>query len=115
MSSLQERSAQNAQKGMDTKMTVTDVKVRKTFEDGPLRAIASVTFDAQLAVHDIKVISAGERLFLVMPGKKKPDGTYRDMAHPINADFRSTLENAVIGEYLRVAEDDGKAPSGEYC
>ncbi len=90
-------------------MTITDVKVRKTFEDGPLRAIASVTFDAELAVHDIKVISAGERLFLVMPGKKKPDGTYRDMAHPINSLFRNTLENAVIEEYLRVAEENKAA------
>ena len=111
MSSLQGKNALNVKKGMVIKMTVTDVKIRKTFEEGPLRAIASVTFDAQLAVHDIKVISAGERLFLVMPGKKKPDGTYRDMAHPINADFRSMLENAVIGEYLRVAEEDKQTPS----
>ena len=57
-------------------MTVTDVKVRKVFNDeGPMKAIVSVTFDDQLAVHDIKVINAREKLFVVMPSRKNPDNT----------------------------------------
>ena len=39
-------------------MQITDVKVRKLFDEGPMKAIVSVTFDGQLAVHDIKVINA---------------------------------------------------------
>lgn len=83
-------------------MVITDIKIRKLFnEEGPMKAIASVTFDNQLAVHDIKVINAREKLFIVMPSRKNPDGTYRDIVHPINADFRAALENGVIEAYER--------------
>ena len=64
-----------------------------------MKAVASVTFDDCLAVHDIKVIYARERFFIVMPSRKNPDGTYRDIVHPINADFRAKLEEAVIDAY----------------
>lgn len=80
-------------------MQITDVKVRKLFDEGPMKAIVSVTFDGQLAVHDIKVIYARDKYFIVMPSRKNPDGTYRDIVHPINAGFRGDLEKAVIDEY----------------
>ncbi len=80
-------------------MQITDVKVRKLFDDGPMRAIVSVTFDGQLAVHDIKVIYAREKYFIVMPSRKNPDDTYRDIVHPINSQFRALLEDAVISAY----------------
>ena len=81
-------------------MVITDIKIRKLFDDdGPMKAIASVTFDNQLAVHDIKVIYARERYFIVMPSRKNPDGSYRDIVHPINSEFRSSLEQAVISEF----------------
>ena len=80
-------------------MQITDVKVRKLFEEGPMKAIVSVTFDGQLAVHDIKVINAREKFFIVMPSRKNPDDTYRDIVHPINAQFRATLEASVIAAY----------------
>ncbi|MBQ7835676.1 MAG: SpoVG family protein [Clostridia bacterium] len=91
-------------------MNITDVKIRKTFDDGPMKAIASVTLDEQLAVHDIKVIYARDKYFIVMPSRKNPDDTYRDIVHPINASFRGDLEEAVLREYdaelVRIAEDD---------
>ncbi|MBQ8388768.1 MAG: septation regulator SpoVG [Clostridia bacterium] len=80
-------------------MQITDIKVRKIFEDGPMKAIVSVTFDGQLAVHDIKVINARDKFFIVMPSRKNPDDTYRDIVHPINAQFRGHLEEAVIAAY----------------
>jgi stage V sporulation protein G len=80
-------------------MNITDVKIRKMFDDGPMKAIASVTFDDCLAVHDIKVIYARERYFIVMPSRKNADETYRDIVHPINATFREELEEAVLREY----------------
>lgn len=80
-------------------MEITDIKVRKLFDEGPMKAIVSVTFDAQLAVHDIKVINARDKFFIVMPSRKNPDETYRDIVHPINASFRSKLEDAVIDAY----------------
>ena len=80
-------------------MKITDVKIRKVFDEGPMKAIASVTFDAQLAVHDIKVIYARNKFFVVMPSRKNPDDTYRDIVHPINAQFRSLLEEMVLAAY----------------
>ena len=80
-------------------MVITDIKVRKLFDEGPMKAIVSVTFDGQLALHDIKVISVRDKNFIVMPSRKNPDGTYRDIVHPINADFRGKLEEDVIRAY----------------
>lgn len=81
-------------------MQITDVKVRKIFEEGPMKAIVSVTFDNELALHDVKVIYARDKHFVVMPSRKNPDGTYRDIVHPINAASRNMLETAVINAYF---------------
>ena len=97
-------------------MQITDIKIRKLFEDGPMKAIVSVTFDGQLAVHDIKVIYARDKFFIVMPSRKNPDDTYRDIVHPINSQFRAMLENEVIEAYneaLLHAEDFSDESSSE--
>ena len=80
-------------------MQITDIKIRKLFDEGPMKAVVSVTFDGQLAVHDVKVINARDKFFLVMPSRKNPDDTYRDIVHPINAEFRAMLEREVIAAY----------------
>ena len=86
-------------------MQITDIKVRKLFDDGPMKAIVSVTFDGQLAVHDIKIVHAREKYFIVMPSRKNPDDTYRDIVHPINAQFRGMMESAVIRAYEAALEE----------
>ena len=90
-------------------MQITDIKIRKFSDEGPMKAVVSVTFDDCLAVHDVKVIYARDRYFIVMPSRKNPDGSFRDIVHPINAEFRAALENAVIDAYhvqLVAAEHD---------
>ena len=97
-------------------MQITDIKVRKLFDEGPMKAVISVTFDGQLAVHDIKVINARERLFIVMPSRKSPDETYRDIVHPITADFRKSLEEQILEKYeeaLRLAETEESVDHAE--
>ena len=97
-------------------MQITDIKIRKLFDEGPMKAVVSVTFDSQLAVHDIKVIYARDRYFIVMPSRQNPDGTYRDIVHPINAQFRATLEDAVIKafeEALEAAKLEAEHTEGE--
>ena len=86
---------------------ITDIKIRKIFDadDSPMKAVASVTFDAQLALHDIKVIYAKEKYFIVMPSKKNPDGTYRDIVHPITAAFRQELNDAVLAAYMEMRDN----------
>lgn len=90
-------------------MEITDVKIRKTFTAGPMRAVVSVTFDRSFSVHDIKVIEASGRTIVVMPSKKKPEGTYRDVAHPINAEFRAKLEKAVLYAYENYQVPDAES------
>ena len=85
-------------------MQITDIKIRKLFDEGPMKAVVSVTFDGQLAVHDIKVIYARDRYFIVMPSRKNPDDTYRDIVHPINAQFRAMLEDAVVKAFEEALE-----------
>lgn len=90
-------------------MKITDVKIRKIFNDSPMKAIASVTFDNQLVVHDIKIICTRDKQFIVMPSRKNPDDTYRDIVHPINAEFRAVLEQAVNAAYEAELETQANA------
>ncbi len=94
-------------------MQITDIKIRKLFDEGPMKAVVSLTLDSQLAIHDIKVINAREKLFIVMPSRKNPDGTYRDIVHPINAEFRAMLEEAVIEAYREALAADRETPAPE--
>ena len=101
----------------EKQMQITDIKIRKFFDEGPMKAVVSVTFNDCLAVHDIKVIYARDRYFIVMPSRKNPDGTYRDIVHPINSDFRAALEEAVIDAYhvqLVAAEHDQREEDDTY-
>lgn len=91
-------------------MVITDVRVRKLFhDDGPMKAIVSITLDNQIAVHDVKVIHARDHFFIVMPSRKNPDNTYRDIVHPINAEFRAALETAVLDAYEKALADEEAA------
>lgn len=87
-------------------MNITQIKINKTPEGGRMKAVISVTFDNQFVVHDIKVIDGPDRYFLAMPSRKMPDGTFRDIVHPINAEARATLENSILEQFrLSEAED----------
>ena len=88
------------------KMTITDVRVRLVDKEGlNLKATASVTFDNAFVVHDIKVIEGREGLFIAMPSRKVPNGTYRDVAHPINSEARADIEEKVYKAYEAAIED----------
>lgn len=87
-------------------MTITDVRVRLVDKEGlNLKATASVTFDNAFVVHDIKVIEGREGLFIAMPSRKVPNGTYRDVAHPINTEARADIEEKVYKAYEAAVED----------
>ena len=92
-------------------MVITDVKIRKIFEEeGPLKAVASVVFDDCLAVHDIKVIEARDKQFVVMPTVKMANGTYRDTVHPMTSELREELTARILDEYVaRVAIESATA------
>lgn len=64
-----------------------------------LKAFASVTFDDSFVVRNMKVVEGPKGVFLCMPSRKLPDGTHKDMVHPINQDFREYLEANVLKAY----------------
>ena len=85
-------------KGRDN-MDITDIRIRKVFPEGRLRALISLTVGGDLAVHDIKVIDGPERTFVAMPSRREETGRYRDIIHPITAEARLELEEAVLAAY----------------
>lgn len=96
-------------------MQITEVKIRKTFSDGPMKAVVSITFDNELAVHDVKIVSSGEKTFVVMPAKKNQNGEFRDIIHPINSSARAYIERAVLEayeEYLKTADVQSESAVG---
>jgi stage V sporulation protein G len=80
-------------------MNITDVKVRKLFTEGKVKAIVSITLDGDFSVHDLKVIEGLERLFVAMPNRRSQDGRFQDVVHPISQEARTQLENAVLAAY----------------
>lgn len=80
-------------------MKITDVKVKPITSDGKMKAVVSVTFDDCFVVRDIKIIEGQDKLFIAMPSRKMPDGGFRDIAHPINAETREMIESTVIEMY----------------
>ena len=88
-------------------MTITDVRAKKIAQKGKMRAVVSVTFDEQFVVHDIKVIEGDKGLFIAMPSKKSPEGEFRDIAHPINAETRKMLQDKILEAYALAPEPEG--------
>ena len=80
-------------------MEITDIRIRKMTHDEKMKAVVSVTFDNCFVVHDIKIIDGQDRLFIAMPSRKTPDDEYKDIAHPINMEMRTLLQNRILEKY----------------
>lgn len=85
-------------------MRITSVKVKKIEEkNSRLVGVATAVIDKVFMIEDIKIIKGDEKLFLAMPSQKMPDGSYKDIAHPLNADCRKLFEDAILTEYENAA------------
>lgn len=80
-------------------MEVTDIKIRLVSETDQLKAFATVVFDSVLVVHNIKVISTGEKLIIAMPSRLVSNGEFKDVVHPISSEFRNKLASQVLAAY----------------
>jgi stage V sporulation protein G len=87
-------------------MQVTEVKVFPVDED-KLRAYVTITLDHCFAIRDLKIIRGNTGYFVSMPSKKRKDGTYKDVAHPINNETRAMIEEKIMEEYERVTNELG--------
>ncbi len=79
-------------------MEITEVKVFPVNED-KLKAYVTVIFENCFVVRDLKIINGNTGLFVAMPSKKRKDGTFRDIAHPLNSEMRSAMEQRILKEY----------------
>ena len=80
-------------------MNITDIRIRRTYQDPRLRALISITVDNDLAVHDIKIIEGPGRLFVSMPSRREESGVFRDIVHPITPQARKVLEEQILSAY----------------
>ncbi len=79
-------------------MEITEVRVFPV-EDEKLKAFVSIILDNCFVISDIKIIHGPKGLFISMPSKKRKDGTFRDIAHPLNSDTRRMMEEKVLNCY----------------
>lgn len=80
-------------------MKITEVKIRKIYQEVRLKAVVSIIIDECLAIHDIKIIQGPDRLFVAMPSKKEFGKNFRDIVHPINVETRNYIEETILHEY----------------
>ena len=93
-------------------MEITDVKVIPV-DDEKLKAFVSIVFDQAFVVTDIKIIHGPKGLFVSMPSKKRKDGTFKDIAHPLNNQMRQYLEEKVLAVYRQQVPQAPGAAGGQ--
>src|SRR5918999_1381976 len=91
-------------------MEITEVKVFPIQEE-KLKAFVSIVFDHCFMINDIKIIQGRDGLFISMPSRKKKNGEFKDVAHPLNNETRRMIEDKVLAEYDRVLEERGEPPA----
>jgi stage V sporulation protein G len=79
-------------------MDITEVKVFPVNEDR-LKAYVTITLDNCFVVRDLKIINGNNGLFVAMPSKKRKDGQFKDIAHPLNNETREMIENKIFEAY----------------
>ena len=89
-------------------MQITDIRIRKVYDEGKMKAIVSITFDDQFVIHDIKIIEGDNGLFIAMPSRKMPNGVFKDVAHPINAQTRAEIQSKILSAYDEKINDASK-------
>ena len=91
-------------------MDITEVRVFPVSEER-LKAYVTITLDNCFVVRDLKVINGNTGLFVAMPAKRRKDGTFKDIAHPLNNTMRQYLEEKVLGVYKQQVASSGAAPA----
>ena len=79
-------------------MEITEIRITIKNEER-LKGFANITFDRSFVVRGMKIIEGNTGRFVSMPSRKRPNGSYQDIAHPINQDMRESIEGQVLKEY----------------
>ena len=89
-------------------MEITEVRVTLRSEDR-LKGFANVTFDNEFVVRGMKIIQGNTGYFVSMPSRRRPDGSYQDIAHPVNKDMRQKIEEMVLAEFEKEVQQQTNA------
>lgn len=89
-------------------MKITEVKIIPVNEDR-LKAYVSITFEDVFVIRDLKIIEGNNGLFVAMPSKKRKDGQFKDIAHPLNQEMRDYIEKSVFDAYEEEIKSMGEA------
>ncbi len=98
-------------------MEITEINISYRDEE-KLKAFVNITLDDAFVVRGLKVIKGTSGYFISMPSRKMPDGSYRDIAHPISIEFRHYMESKVLEAYHKsdgkgqFLKDDGSGVEG---
>ena len=87
-------------------MKITEIKVFPVNEE-KLKAYVTIVIDDCFVVRDLKVINGNTGMFIAMPSKKRKDGTFKDIAHPLNKETRDEIEIAILKAYEEQSKTDG--------
>lgn len=91
-------------------MKISDVRVRLLKkDDAKLKAVASIIIEDCFVIHDIKIIAGTDGDFIAMPSRKTPEGTYKDIAHPINTETREEIKKLILDAYQQALTEEPQA------
>lgn len=93
-------------------MRITEVKVYPVKDSGRLKAYATVVFDNCFIIRDLKVIEGDKGFFVSMPSRRRKDGSFRDIVHPLDSETRSSIENRIVEEY-KAADKSGASAEAD--
>ena len=86
-------------------MLITHVRIRGIENNGKrMVGVVSLTLDDMIVIHDVKILTSDDGLFLAMPSRMKKYGTFSDIVHPIRKDVRTAIEGVVFKGYLYMSE-----------
>jgi stage V sporulation protein G len=100
-----------------TPMEITDIRIKRVESDNKLKAYVTITFDNCFVVHNLKIIMGQFGRFVAMPSRKTRDGEFKDIAHPINSEFRRKIQARILEEFdkgageLHIPGQDDEEPS----
>jgi stage V sporulation protein G len=87
-------------------MDITEVRISLR-SDAKLKAFASITLDNCFVIRGLKIIKGASGIFVAMPSRKRKDGEYQDIAHPINNETRQWMEKIILDNYYEALNAEG--------
>ncbi len=80
-------------------LNITDIRINKIEGDEKLRAFAALVLDDCFLVGDLRVVEGEDGYFVAMPSRRKRDGSFKDIAYPLNNALREEIEEKVLLAY----------------